>query len=190
MEAPRPHRPPSIRLINALGRAASGLGLRLPSLSEESLLRAAERATGLTDFGPDGFRPGLHQLLASLERDAALTSIGRMFARGQIAGLLASRLRLVEHRKQHPDLANERVERPLFVLRACPSRSSAGSSTATRSWTPARDRRRTEHGCRRPLAGPSRRGENGGRDPPRRGRAVACAAAPRRAMMSKGRRSP
>jgi len=116
MEAPRPHRPPSIRLVNALGRAASGLGLRLPSLSEESLLRAAEEATGLADFGPSGFRPGLHQLLASLERDAALNSIGRIFARGQIVDLLANRLRLLEHRKRHPDLANQRVERPLFVL--------------------------------------------------------------------------
>ena len=116
MEAPRPHRPPTIRGLNALGRAVSGLGLHLPSLGEELLLRAAGRATGLTDFGPGGFRPGLHQLLTSLERDAALTAIGRMFARAQIVGLLATRLSLVEHRKRHPDLANERVARPLFVL--------------------------------------------------------------------------
>jgi hypothetical protein len=116
MDAPRPHRPPTIRLLNALGRSASRLGLRFPSLSEESLLRAARRATGLTDFGPGAFRRGLHRLLESLECDAALTPIGRLFARGQIVGLLATRLRLLEHRKRNPELANERVERPLFVL--------------------------------------------------------------------------
>jgi len=116
MEAPRPHRPPTIRLLNALGRIASGLGLRLPSMREESLLRAATKATRLTDFGRDTFRRGLSQLLESLERDAALTSIGRLFAHGQITGLLATRLRLVEHRKRHPELARERVARPIFVL--------------------------------------------------------------------------
>jgi hypothetical protein len=116
MEAPRPHRPASIRLLNSLGRIASSLGLRVPSLREDALLRAATKATGLTDFGRAGFRAGLRQLIESLEREAALTAIGRAFAHAQIAGLLATRLRLVEYRKRHPELANERVARPLFVL--------------------------------------------------------------------------
>jgi hypothetical protein len=116
MEAPRPHRPPPIRAINALGRAAAGVGLRLPSLREEALLAAATRQTGLRDFGPDSFRPGLRQLLAALEGDAALNVMGRVMARGQILACLATRLQLVEHRKRHPEIADERIERPLFVL--------------------------------------------------------------------------
>jgi hypothetical protein len=103
-------------LINAAGRAAAGLGFRVPSLDEGALLGAARRRAGLEDFGPDSFRPGLRQLLASLEHEAALTAIGRMIARGQILGLLTNRLRLVEHRKRHPELANEQIRRPLFVL--------------------------------------------------------------------------
>ncbi|MBW2418253.1 MAG: sulfotransferase [Deltaproteobacteria bacterium] len=116
MEAPRPHRPLPIRAINAAGGAAARLGLRLPSLAEDALLEAARKQTGLRDFGQGGFRAGLHQLLASLERDAQLTTIGRSMARGQIGSALANRLQLVEHRKQHPEVGEQRIERPLFVL--------------------------------------------------------------------------
>jgi hypothetical protein len=116
MEAPRPHRPASIRLINALGRSAARLGLRLPGLGADALLEAASGRTGLRDYGPDGFRPGLHRLADALERDAALSPMGRMVARGQIVSLLATRLELLEHRGRHPELADQRIERPLFVL--------------------------------------------------------------------------
>jgi len=116
MDAPRPHRPPSIRLINSLGRAASRWGFPVPSLREDRLLEAAKTKAGLSDFGPDHFRAGLDQLLASLDREAGLTTLGRVLARGQLVGLLADRLRLVEHRKRHPELESIRIERPLFVL--------------------------------------------------------------------------
>lgn len=116
MDAPRPHRPASIRLINILGRAASRWGLPGSSLREDRLLETAKRRTGLGDFGSDHFRAGLDQLLSSLDREARLTTIGRLFARGQLVGLLANRLRLVEHRKRHPELDDVRIERPLFVL--------------------------------------------------------------------------
>jgi hypothetical protein len=85
-------------------------------LREDALLAAARKATGLADFGADGFRPGLHRLLESLERDAALSAMGRMVARGQLVGLLATRLQLAEHRGRHPELAEQRTLRPLFVL--------------------------------------------------------------------------
>jgi hypothetical protein len=116
MEVPRPHRPPGIRLINALGRTAARLGLEHPSLAEDDLLAAARKETGFGDFGGDDFREGLARLMQSLERDAALTPIGRMFARGQIVTLLANRLRVVEHRRRHPEIDAERIERPMFVL--------------------------------------------------------------------------
>jgi hypothetical protein len=115
-EALRKGRPLPIRLINAAGRAASRLGVRAPSLDEGALLAAARKETGLGDFGSDSFRPGLRKLIESLEGEAALNAIGRLAARGQLVGLLAGRLRLVEHRQRHPELADEEIRRPLFVL--------------------------------------------------------------------------
>jgi hypothetical protein len=103
-------------LINSLGKALSRLGLAAPSLREDRVLEAARRETGLSDFGSDHFRAGLRRLLASLDREAELTTIGRIFARGQLEGLLANRLRLVEYRKRHPELEGIRIERPLFVM--------------------------------------------------------------------------
>ena len=116
MTAPRPHRPVPIRLINAADRVASRLGLHVARLDEETLLHLARKQAGLDDFGPETFRAGLHQLLASLARDHRLTAVGRLFSRGQILGLLTNRLRLIDHRQRHPELADEGIQRPLFVL--------------------------------------------------------------------------
>ena len=116
MEAPPLHRPLPIRLINAVGSAASRIGLRLPSLREDALLEAACKRTGLQDFGADDFRRGLRKLLESLEQEARLSAIGRTVAREQIVGLLANRLRIFEHRRTHPEIDEEQIERPLFVL--------------------------------------------------------------------------
>jgi hypothetical protein len=116
MTAPQPHRPLPIRLINATGRVVSRVALNVPSLEEEALLRAARKRTGLEHFGPETFRPGLQKLLESLERDAALTTIGRLFTRGQVVSLLANRLMLIDHRKRHPELDHEQISQPLFVL--------------------------------------------------------------------------
>jgi len=116
MTSLRPRHPFPIRAINAAGRTAARLGLRFPRLDGEGLLAAARKETGLDDFGPDSFRPGLRELLASLERDAALTAIGRAVARGQILSLLSNRLRLIDHRNRHSELADEEIRRPLFVL--------------------------------------------------------------------------
>jgi len=116
MHSLRPDHPLPIRAINAAGRLAARLGRRIPSLDEAALLAAARAQTRLDDFGPDGFRDGLRELLHSLETEAELTTLGRISARGQILGLLTNRLQLVDHRKRHPELAGEEIRRPLFVL--------------------------------------------------------------------------
>jgi hypothetical protein len=113
---PPPFRPLPIRAFNALGRAGAALGVRGFSLDEDFLLGAARRAEGLADFGPETFRVGLRVLLASLERDAKLNAFGRYFARRQVLELLATRLRLVDWRKRHPEVEKQEIVRPLFVL--------------------------------------------------------------------------
>ena len=115
-DAPRPFRPLPIRALNLGGRALAALGLRLPSLAEAELLAAAERVTGLSDFGADSFRPGLRELLRCFEGEAQLTTLGRSMARGNVIAALATRLRLVDWRRRHPELAGEEIRRPLFVL--------------------------------------------------------------------------
>ena len=113
---PQPFRPLPIRAANAIGRSLARLGVHPVSLSEEALVAAACKETGLSDLGDESYRPGFRRLLASLEEDAALTLFGRFFAKRQLVELLVNRQRIVEHRKRHPDVAERRAERPIFVL--------------------------------------------------------------------------
>jgi hypothetical protein len=111
-----PHRPLPIRILNGVGRVAFPITGKLPRLDESSLLHAARRATGLSDFGAERFRAGLRALLTSLEADAELNVMGRIMARAQIVHALSVRLQLIEHRRQNPGLSWQTVQRPLFVL--------------------------------------------------------------------------
>ncbi len=112
----KPFRPLPIRAANTIGRALSRAGIVPVSLSCDDLLRAAESQTGLHDFGPDTFRPGLDRLLAALRRDARLTLFGRYFARRQLIELLCHRLQLTNDRKRRPEIAEQVIVRPLFIL--------------------------------------------------------------------------
>jgi LPS sulfotransferase NodH len=114
--APRPFRPPALRALNLAGRALAVLGVRLPSLDEARLLAAAERETALGDFGEDTFRAGLRELLRCLESEAQLSLLGRGMARTTVVNALVTRLRLVAWRKRHPEVAQQQIRRPLFVL--------------------------------------------------------------------------
>ncbi len=108
-------RPPATRALNLVGRAVGRLGLRA-SLDEASLLAAASRATGLSDFGDPSFREGMSRLVAELDGPARLTPIGRIAARSRILDLLQTRLWLIDHRRRHPEVAQQSVTRPIFVL--------------------------------------------------------------------------
>ncbi len=114
--APQLHRPLPIRVMNLAGRALATLGARVPNLDEADLLAAAERATGLSDFGADSFRPGLRELLRCFEGEAQLTTLGRVMARGTVTSALATRLRLVDWRKRRPEVAEQEIRAPLLVL--------------------------------------------------------------------------
>ena len=113
---PPPHRPLPVRLINGVGRLAFRLTGKLPRLDETSVLEAARRRTGLSDFGAPHFREGLRVLLRSLEEDGALNAMGRIMARAQVVHALSVRLRVVDYRRLHPELGEIDIARPLFVL--------------------------------------------------------------------------
>ena len=113
---PAPFRPVPLRAANALGRGLGSLGWRGLRLDEDRLLGLARQQTKLDDFGPDSFLLPLRKLLDSLERDAQLNAFGRFFARRQLVELLGHRLQLVDHRKRHPEVADQQIRRPLFVM--------------------------------------------------------------------------
>jgi hypothetical protein len=77
--------------------------------------RARERA-GASDFGPDGFRHGLTLLVETLESTPEVAPAGRDDLYRQFVDALCNRLRVVDYVKTHPEVRDERVERPLVIL--------------------------------------------------------------------------
>jgi hypothetical protein len=109
-------RSPWLRLLNRIGEGAARRGLVWPRLEPEALLAAARRETGLSDFGDAAFREGLDVLADSLEREADLSSLGRVVIRAQLVRNLATRLRVVDWAKRHPEVRDERIVRPWVIL--------------------------------------------------------------------------
>jgi hypothetical protein len=111
-----PARPLGLRLLNGAGRALRAAGLPVVRLDEASLLAEASRRTGLDDFGDDGFRDPLRRLLESYESEARLTLLGRLIARRDAVRLLENRLRQVDTRRRHPEIAAGPVHAPIVIV--------------------------------------------------------------------------
>ncbi len=86
-----------------------------PPFDEDALLASARRKTGLTDFGDEGFLEPLRVLLTSLA-DAPLNAVGSMVLRSSIRRSLVQRLLAQSWFARHPEIADERIEKPLVVM--------------------------------------------------------------------------
>ena len=110
--------PLPVRLMNLAGEGARRVGLQPIKLDLEGLLEKATSNTGLSDFGGDEFRRPLALLLEGLENEAHLSLMGRLVARGDLLRTLENRLRLVDLFREHPEIAEQKVTRPIFVVGA------------------------------------------------------------------------
>jgi len=85
-------------------------------LSVAELLAAAERETGLSDWGRDqSFRIGLGELVAALN-DMQPHAQFLAIARARIFGILTTHLHLVDDENRHPEVLAEKIEKPLIVI--------------------------------------------------------------------------
>jgi len=77
--------------------------------------RATSRAQ-LTDLGGDSWREGLDLLVRELDASSVVTPAGRAFIESQYVDALWNRLRVIDYAKQHPEVREERIARPLVIL--------------------------------------------------------------------------
>src|ERR1700761_8583807 len=84
--------------------------------SPERLIATACEETGYDDFGAEGWRPGLHRLTDGLINDARLSDIGVEIAHLDIMRALKNRLNVIAWRKEHPEVANESIAAPIFIV--------------------------------------------------------------------------
>ncbi len=85
-------------------------------LDEDSLLQSAIRNTGLTDFGDDDWREPFRILLDDLEETAELNFFGRVMTRSDLLVHLEGRLQVVDWLKRHPEVEDEVIEEPVFIV--------------------------------------------------------------------------
>ncbi|HZR82790.1 MAG TPA: sulfotransferase [Candidatus Binatia bacterium] len=86
------------------------------ALDCDRLVSEACEATGLADFGAEGWREGLERLVASLRDEAALNDVGHLVAGGEIQQYLTNRLRITEWHRVHPEASAIDVSPPIVII--------------------------------------------------------------------------
>ncbi len=87
-----------------------------PQLEREALLTAARDRAGLSDFGDTWFFEPMDHFLAAAHAEARLSPAGIAGQAEVIVKGLASRLRMIEDIKRHPEILDEQVEVAGIIL--------------------------------------------------------------------------
>jgi len=103
------------RFTNAVGGGLRRVGVRWPRLEPEAMMAEARRRTGLADFGDERFREGLRVLVESVDAQDTAHAFGRFFVRAYCIQLLVSRLKIQDDLKQHPEILDVPVNRPIVI---------------------------------------------------------------------------
>jgi Sulfotransferase family len=82
----------------------------------DTLLRAAESSTGLSDFGPEDFRDGLRVLIDSLNAHQSVRDDRWQEAFDFLLRLLKNRLWFAKDLKAHPDILDQPLQPPVTIL--------------------------------------------------------------------------
>jgi hypothetical protein len=82
----------------------------------DELEDGARVATGLDDFGSPYYREGLERTVDALNNEADLNEMGGIIQHATISNALIQRLRIVDTYKQHPEIDDEVIGGPVFVI--------------------------------------------------------------------------
>ena len=82
----------------------------------DQIIAKAREATGLTDLGDPAVLEGLEVLVKAANEEARLSLAGAPRLEGNLVSFLSNRLRVVDYLKQHPELLERPIERPMFVF--------------------------------------------------------------------------
>ena len=105
-----------ITVVNEVGKWLHRAGFTQNSFNVNTLMSKAEKKTGLNDFGSDSFREGLDKLVASINKEANLNTIGRIAIKTMLLNSLKVRLRTQHWMKEHPEVVEEQIDKPFFIV--------------------------------------------------------------------------
>ena len=109
-----PPRPEWVARVNEEGR---GMDIAsLVPLRADELIETARLNTGLSDFGADPWREGFEVLVRALNEEAELNLVGRLMTRSDLLIWLEERLQIEEAYRRHPEIEDERIDAPVFII--------------------------------------------------------------------------
>ncbi len=84
--------------------------------SAANLTDKARQTTGLDDFGSDDYSEPLDRLVHALNTEAQLNETGAFHAERSVGSGLRNRLLIEDYVRQHPDVLEQEINRPLFIV--------------------------------------------------------------------------
>ncbi len=82
----------------------------------DELEEGARAATGLDDFGSPYYREGLERIVEALNTEAELNDMGRVIQHATISNALIQRLKIEDTYAAHPEIDDQVVGGPVFVI--------------------------------------------------------------------------
>ena len=110
----RPQLP--VRLFNGFGALLEKTRIPPSRMSAMDLIEAAKRRCGLADFGNGNFFDALSRLLDSCQDEAQLNLIGKIALKTDVLETLCARLQMERDRQLYPDIAQQEIREPLFIV--------------------------------------------------------------------------
>lgn len=86
------------------------------SLDIDRIENDARAQSGLDDTGGDHYREGLERLVAAMNDEGDLTEMGEVMQHARLTALLASRLGIEETYRIHPEIDDQKIGGPVFVI--------------------------------------------------------------------------
>jgi hypothetical protein len=107
--------PPLLRVAERVGAALRACGVPIARLTEDSILRAARRATGVRDIADERFREPLRMILRGYDRHPNVNLVGKLVVRDFCLCAVTNRLRMQRIVECFPEILAVPVEKPVVV---------------------------------------------------------------------------
>ena len=104
-----------MRILNAIIGMLQPFGLMPKRVDADSITKKAKKRTGLTDLGDGMHRVGMEALTAAVN-SSPVTNFGKFSSTGFGVDALSNRLMMIDYVKKHPEVADIKIERPVFIV--------------------------------------------------------------------------
>ena len=105
-----------LRGLNGVGAALEVVGIKSSRFEPDAIVEAAIEKAGSSDLGSESYREPLERYCTSLEKEAKLSSFGRIVLRRMLVTSLATRIELRSWTKNNPQAGDENIVRPLIII--------------------------------------------------------------------------